>query len=216
VTDWLNPVATLIASFGGAWAAFKLQASERTSEVRRKNVAAANQALFVMMRQANTLRLYQHDHINPHRSHPGRHLAIQATLPHETESLKFDFSSLDFLDQPKEQQLLFDLSIEERRYVEAIRAINARSEIILNQVHPRASAAGLLDGSSYGKSEMLSAIGQPLYNMLERLTTDMIWHVDRTSDSIVATKDKLLSVVRARYPDVKFVDFVMQDPEAAP
>ncbi len=169
-----------------------------------------------MMQQANTLRLYQHDHINPHRDHPGRHLAIQATLPYETGSLRFDFGSLDFLDQPVEQQLLFEMSIEERRYIEAVRAINARSEIILNEVHPRASAAGLLDGSSYGKSEMLAALGQPLYNMLERLTTDMIRHVDRTADSIVAMKDKLLVALRAKYPGVKFVDFVFQEPATAP
>lgn len=213
--DWINPIATLIASFGGAWAAFKLQSSEKTSDIRRANIAAANQALFVMMQQANTLRLYQHDHINPHREHPGRHLSIQASLPYETESLRFDFESLSFLDQPDEQQLLFEMSIEERRYTESVRAINARSEIILNEVHPRMSSAGFLDGGSYGKSDLMSALGQPLYNKLERLTTDMIWHVDRTSDSIVLMKEKLLKVVRKRYPGVKFVDFIMQDPGAS-
>lgn len=214
--DWLNPVATLIASFGGAWAAFKLQASEKSSEVRRANIAAANQALFVMMQQANTLHLYKHDHINPHREHPGRHLAIQASLPYETDSLRFDFGSLNFLDQPAEQQLLFEISIEERRYIESVRAINARSEILLKEVHPRMSEAGFLDGGSYGKSELLNALGQPLYNKLERLTSDMIWHVDRTSDSIVSIKEKLLAAVRKRYPGVKFVDFVLQDPGTTP
>lgn len=214
--DWINPIATLIASFGGAWAAFKLQSSEKSSDTRRANIAAANQALFVMMQQANTLRLYQHDHINPHREHPGRHLAIQASLPYEIDSLRFDFGSLNFLDQPGEQQLLFDMSIEERRYIESVRAINARSEIILNEVQPRMSSAGFLDGGSYGKSDLMSALGQPLYNKLERLTTDMIWHVDRTSDSIVSMKEKLLTVVRKRYPGVKFVDFIMQDPGTAP
>lgn len=169
-----------------------------------------------MMQQANTLRLYQHDHVNPHRDHPGRHLAIQASLPYETGSLRFDFGSLNFLDNPNEQQLLFDLSIEERRYIEAIRAINARSEIILNEVQPRLSSAGFLDGASYGGSELLEALGQPLFKKLERLTSDMIWHVDRTSDSIVSMKDKLLVVLRARYPGVKFVDFVLQDPAPAP
>jgi len=215
MVDWLNPLATLAASFAGAWAAFRLQASDKSKEVRRSNIAAANQALFIMMQQANTLSLYQHDHINPNRNHPGCHLAIQASLPYELDKLRFDFASLEFLDSAKERQLTFELSIEEQRYLEALRAINARSEIILTEVHPRMSAAGFLDGGTYDANQIINAIGQPLFKKLERLTNDMIWHVDRTSESIVVMKDRFLSAVRTKYPGVNFVDFELHQPKKA-
>lgn len=74
--DWLNPLATLIASFGGAWAAFKLQASDKASDTRRANVVAANRILLTLMQQANTLKLCQKDQIDPYRDSPGRHFEI--------------------------------------------------------------------------------------------------------------------------------------------
>ena len=205
--DLLNPIATLFASFAGAWAAFKLQSADKNRDIRRANITAANRALLTLMQQANTLKLYQTDQINPHRENPGRHFAIRATLPYELETLRFDFGSLGFFDSPKEQQILFELSVEERRFIEALRAINARSELMLSEADPKLSAAGFLDGGSYTGADLQAALGQPLYKKLERLTNDVIYHVDRTNDSIVEMKDKFLLAANARYPDTKFVNF---------
>lgn len=207
MVDWLNPTTTLFASFAGAWAAFKLQSADKARDIRRANITAANRALLTMMQQANTLRLYQTDHINPHREHSGRHFAIRPTLPYELEALRFDFGSLSFFDSPKEQQLLFDLSIEERRFIEALRAVNARSDLMISEIEPKLNAAGFLDGGSYGGGDFREALGQPLYNKLERLTSDMIYHVDRTNDSIIEMKGKFLLAANARYPGTKFVNF---------
>jgi hypothetical protein len=212
--DWINPVATLVASFAGAWAAFKLQSVEKARDTDRANVSAANRTLLTMMQQANTLKLYQQDQIDPSRDNPGRHLAIRPTLPFELESLRFDFKSIDFFSSPNEQQLLFDLSVEERRFIEALRAINARSELLLTQVQPKLAAAGFLDSGSYDGEIFMQALGQPLYNALKRLTDDVIYHVDRTNGSIVEMKDRFRAAAKARYSRATFVDF--EFPDATP
>jgi hypothetical protein len=214
--DLVNPAATLIASFAGAWAAFKLQASDKARDVRLAHIAALNSTLMTMMRQTNTLKLYQADHINPHREHPGRHITIRPTLPYDLDALRFDFSSLNFLDTSREQQLLFELSVEERRFIETLRAINARSDLMLTELDPKLSAAGFLDGGSYEGGEVKAALGQPLYNKLERLTNDVIYHVDRTDASLQEMKNKLLASARKRYPKTTFVDFEFLEPKAAP
>ncbi|MFC5571606.1 hypothetical protein ACFPN1_16245 [Lysobacter yangpyeongensis] len=207
MTDIINPLATLIASFAGAWAAFKLQSVEKSREIDRSNIAAANRALLVMMQQANELKLYQKDHIDPQRHHPGRHIGIQATLPFDLDTLRFDFKSLDFLSSATEQQLLFELSVEERRYIEALKAINARSEMILTEVQPRLMAAGFNDSAEYTGAQFTSALGQPTYNKLQRLTDDVIYHVDRTNESICTMRDKFRAAALKRYPKEKFVNF---------
>ncbi|GAB3366939.1 hypothetical protein GCM10027431_09720 [Lysobacter rhizosphaerae] len=205
--DLINPIATLIASFGGAWAAFKLQSVDKARDVRRTNIVAANRALLTMMQQANTLKLIQIEQIDPHRESRGRHFSIRATLPHELDTFRFDFKSLDFLDGPHEQQLLFELSVEERRFIETLRAINARSELLLTEVDPKLNAAGFLDGGSYSGDELMGALGQPLCSKLKRLTDDVVFHVDKTNESIIGLKGKFRSLAKARYPSAKFVDF---------
>ena len=216
MTDWLNPAATLVASFAGAWSAFKLHAFDKAKDIRRENIAAVNRILLTMMQQANTLKLYQLDQIDPHRDNPGRHFAIRATLPYDLESFKFDFKSLDFFDTAEEQQLAFDLSVEERRYIEALKAINARSQLLLTEVDSKLSLAGFLDGGEYSGAQLKSAIGQPLYNKLERLTDDVIYHVDRTSESICEMQTSLLRIAKARFAKAKFITFEIPDAKAAP
>ena len=207
MTDILNPLATLIASFGGAWAAFRLQAIEKSRDADRSNIAALNRALMVMMQQVNELKIYQKDHIDPQRNNPGRHLAILPTLPLDLESLRFDFKSLDFLSSAAEQQLLFELSIEERRYVESLKSINARSEVILSEVQPVLMAAGFEDSVAYTDAQFIAALGQPVYKKLQRLTDDVIRHVDLASESICLMRDRFRAVALKRYPKAKLVNF---------
>ena len=209
--DWLNPTATLIASFGGAWAAFRLQTVDKTRDTRRTNIVAANRALLIMMQQANTLKLFQNDQIDPQREFPGRHFAIRATLPYEYDGLRFDFKSLDFLDSAVEQQILFELSVEERRFIETLRAINARSELLLTYVDPKLAENGFRDGGSYTKTDIENTLGQPLCNRLQRLTDDVVFHVDRTIKSIDEMKTRFRSMAIARYPEAKLVDFEFTD-----
>jgi hypothetical protein len=164
-----------------------------------------------LMQQANELKLYQRDHVDPKRNHPGRHLGIQAILSYEVGDLRFDLRSLDFLSTPAEQQLLFELTVEERRYMEALKAINARSDLLVDEVQPKLMAAGFDDGAEYTSGQFIAALGQPVYNKLKRLTDDVIYHVDRTSDSICEMKDKFRSAVIKRYPEASFINFEFPD-----
>jgi len=214
--DWINPTATLVASFAGAWAAFKLQSMEKARDTQQANVTAINRVLTTLMQQANTLKLYQRDHINPFRDHGGRHLAIRATLPYELDTLSFDLESLRFFASKAERQIIFELSIEERRFVEALKAINARSELLLEKVEPKLAAAGFLDGGEYEKKDFIAALGQPLYNALERLTNDVVFHVDRNNDSILEMKDRIRSIAKLRFPRERFIDFDLPDDCPAP
>jgi hypothetical protein len=214
--DWINPTATLVASFAGAWAAFKLQSIEKARDTRQTNVTAVNRVLATLMQQANTLKLYQKDHIDPVRDHGGRHLAIRATLPYELDTLRFNFESLSFFCSKAERQIVFELSIEERRFVETLRAINARSDLLLEKVEPKLSAAGFLDGVAYESNDFVNALGQPLYKALERLTNDVVSHVDRNNESILEMKDRIRSIAKLRFPKEKFVDFDFPDDQPAP
>lgn len=205
--DWINPTATLVASFAGAWAAFKLQSIEKSNDSRKSNVTAVNSVLITLMQQANTLKLYQRDHVDPHRGSPGRHLTIRPTLSFDLDMLRFDFGSLGFFNSQSERQVIFDLSIEERRFIETLQAINARSNLITTQVEPKLEAAGFLDGAEYEGNDFVSALGQPLYSTLKRITDDVISQVDKNNESILKMKDEIRAISKARFTKEKFVNF---------
>lgn len=202
-----NPLATLVAAFAGAWAAFKLHQFQKNREDTQGNIAAGNRALIVLQQQANILKLFQLDFINPFRDSLGKHIQIQPSLQYQEDSLTFNIGSLEFLLSPKHQQVLMDLILEENRYREAIKAINARSRHHFEVVQPKLASAGLREGVEYTGADFRNVLGEYDYLNLERLTDAVILHVDRNVESLVAMKNRLREVLLQRYPKGKFIDF---------
>lgn len=209
--DIVNPMATLIAAFAGAWFAFIYQNRQKESEECRQNIAAGNRALVTLFQQTNSLKRYQLDMIEPHRSNPGRHIQIQPTLPYQEDSLTFDIKSLDFLLTPKSVQVVLDLILEEARYKEAIKAINARSEHHFSVVQPKLASAGIIEGRDYSDQDLRNALGELDYLHLKRLTDAIVLHVDRTVGSLVEGKNRLREALVEKYPKGQFVNFELLD-----
>lgn len=207
VGDIVNPLATLVAAFAGSWAAFKLQTTQKHSEEKRNHIAAGNRALSTLMQQVNTLKLYQIDFVDPLRNESGRHVSLRPTLPYQEDALVFDFKALDFLALPQHQQTLFELSIEENRFRESIKAINARSRLHFEIVQPMLMAAGFQEGREYTGEQFRTAIGELNYSHLKRLTDAVIIHVDRTVESLYTMKDRLRKSLVEHYPDGQFINF---------
>jgi hypothetical protein len=153
VGDIVNPLATLVAAFAGSWAAFKLQQVQKEKENIKENVAAGNRALILICQLLNNLKIVQVDFIDPFRNSPARHLEIKPTLPYHEDSLTFDVRSLKFLINPKHQQVIMDLIIEESRYGEAIKTINVRSRHHLELIQPRLERAGVQEGREYSEDQ---------------------------------------------------------------
>lgn len=205
--DIVNPLATLIAAFAGAWLAFVYQNRQKTIDEVRQNISAGNRSLITLFQQANTLKLYQIDIIERHRKSPGRHIQMRPTLAFQEGSLSFEIKSLDFLLPPDTAQVLLDLILEEARYSEAIKAINARSQHHFTVVQPKLESAGIVEGGEYSDQDFRNALGELDYMNLKRLTDAVVLHVDRTIETLVSMKNRLREALVAKYPDGKFINF---------
>lgn len=205
-TVWIGALATLVAAFVGAWSAFKLQDRAKQREERRQNVAAGNRALFNLLRQSNSLKLIQLDFLDEHRDHPGRHLTMQPVPQQSYDDTKFDLRELSFMAEPKHQNLLFKLTIEEARYAEAIKTMNMQSEF-RTQVQAVIANAGIQHGREYSGDELHTAMGDFAYHNLKSLTDALFFHVDRTIQSGIEVKDELRAALKELYPDAQYLDF---------
>jgi hypothetical protein len=206
--DIVNPLATLIAAFMGAWTAFRWQSVAKQEEEQKTMVAAGNRALATLMEQVNTLKLFQVDCMEPMRNNPGRHIAMQPLPDYQENMAEFEFKSLNFLlGDPRHHQVLFELSIEDMRFRETLKAINRRSRHHFEVIQPRLAAAGIQEGREYCEKDFKQAIGDFDYIHLQRLTEQVEFHVDRTVDSICSMKGTLRKALLEQLPEGKFLDF---------
>lgn len=206
--DIVNPLATLIAAFMGAWAAFRWQSVAKHEEDKKTMIAAGNRALATLLEQVNTLKLFQNDCMEPMRDNPGRHLAMQPLPDYQENMAQLEFKSLNFLlEDPRHHQVLFELSIEDMRFRETLKAINRRSQHHLKVIQPCLAAAGIQEGREYTEMDFKRAISEFDYIHLRRLTDQVEFHVDRTVDSLYSMKDRLRTALLDQLPGGKFLDF---------
>src|SRR3990172_12602076 len=82
VLEALQPaVVPLGGAFLGAWLAFRLEDNARARQNVREQVAAVNKALFVLVRQVNSLIVIQTQIIKPYREDPNRYINMRPSLP---------------------------------------------------------------------------------------------------------------------------------------
>ena len=88
--DLLGPFTSLVATFGGAWLAFRIERKRRSDEQEKRRVGAANRALYTLFNLWNVLEQHRRDVIEPHRSKPDAWLNMAATPPIHAGLAKFD------------------------------------------------------------------------------------------------------------------------------
>ncbi len=213
----MSDITTLLATFFGAWFAYKLRDNAKTRDERKSNIGAANRALFTVFQQINSLKIRQIDMIDPVRNHPGRFIAMQPVLREEHDNLRFDFSSLGFLLETQYKQIVLDLFIEEQRFHEAVKTINYRSALHMQQVQPILEHAGIQEGVDCTKEELAIVLGPRLYTTLQRATDQVVFHVDRTIATLSEVKGKMIKAFKELYPEGDFLNFeLLEDPHNKP
>jgi hypothetical protein len=171
------------------------------------NISAANKALFTVFQQVNTLKVIQYDMIDPVRNHPGKFIAMQPVLHEKHEDIHFDFHNLGFLLNTKHKQIVLDLFIEQQRFREAIKAVNYRSALHIQQVQPTLERAGIQEGVDYTTEELAKVLGLRLFKLLQRATDQVVYHVDRTVCSLDKVKGKMIKAFKELYPEGDFLHF---------
>jgi hypothetical protein len=205
VKESAAPLVTLLASFSGAWFAFRLQSKHKLTEVRNSNIAAANQAFFILLQQLNTIKLIQKDFIDPFRDRVDAFIVMQPLYPEDHAEMKFDFTALGFLLSTRHKQLLLDIWLEQKRFDEAIKIFNYRSRLHYERVQPKFAQGGIQAETVYPNSVFREVLGPQLYEELERATQQAIMHIDRTLNSLDALRVKLEIGFKDLFPEGDFL-----------
>ena len=213
--DWsvftLYVSTTILATFFGASAAFFLERRTKKKEYKQVSLSSANRALFILSRQFSILNQFRNQIINPVRDDPGAWINIPAILPKTHEDLRYDIGSLQFLFESEDPNLLTELLMEEDRFFEAIKTINARSKKHSNELQPKLAALGVKEGAYCTDLELEKTLGIDLVWSMKSLTKSLVEHVDEGIDGLKAIHDKLISTFTKLFPDERIIEIKFPD-----
>ena len=213
--DILASLVTLIATFAGAWGAFRFENRRRKTEEDEKRIGAANRALYVIYHYWNLLEQFRKEVLEPHRGRQDAWLNVAAHPAALMPTNRFQPNDLQFLLQVEHADTYVTLMLEEERVLLALNLITARSNLVLNVVFPRMAGAGIKVGQSMASGQIEDVLGADVTHQLKEITTAIFKNVEEDLVSLRAAHDKMHSTMKTLYPDRKFVQILFEESSVA-
>jgi hypothetical protein len=213
--DLLPALVTLIATFAGAWTAFRFESHRRKAEEDEKRIGAANRALYVVYHYWNLLEEFRKAVIEPHRGRQDAWLNLAAHPAAPIATDRFQPNDLQFLLQVGHVDTYVTLMLEEQRVMLALNLIAVRSELVLNDVFPRMASADISVGQPFTSDEIEHVLGVDVTHKLKELTASIFKNVDEDLASLKAAHDKMRSTMKSLYPGKSFLQVVFEDSSVA-
>ena len=136
LTMIFTPAVTLCAAFGGAWYAFKLESDKQLREADKMNVAAADRAMFKLIRAVTAFVHFNKQFILSVPADSDRDITIKPATSVVGFDISIDYDSLTFLYETSDPDFLQSLSYFEMDVLSTLETINQRSVLHYEQVQP--------------------------------------------------------------------------------
>jgi len=198
-------VLALAGTFVGAYLAFRLERSDRQRKLLEARNAEGNLALFALFQMWNVLYQYKTDVIDVAPKGEDKWLNMAVTPPYAHENLAFNASALHFLLEGKDNNLISQLFLEQRRYYAAIELINRRSHLHLEKIFPRLTAAGIELNKQYDERVIIGAVGIDNVLVARNLANSLTKNVIEDLASFRDTFERLRTQLRELLPGRKFI-----------
>lgn len=203
--DIATSALALIGTFIGATLAFRLNEKKEYLQLHAKQREALNRALFILVRQFNALSQLEKE-FKKYGSNVEKAFIMPAHKPPPYHDLTHNFSDLEFLLEHNETNLVFELTIEQERFHQAISALTIRNDFFVNEVQI-ASEKASLHGWSVTESEIREIFGNRIFfgAMQAARIAEEIITANVTSNA--KAQEKLFAVAKAIYPKHKFIKY---------
>lgn len=208
--DLLAALATMVAAFAGAWAAFALEGRRRKEEREGHDIAAGNRAIYAIYSLWNILEQYRKEVLEPYRKHSDAWLNLAAHPAGPASPDRFQVAELQFLIERSKAPVFATLLLEEQRFDLAIGLIRARSELVLNEVFPKMAAAGIGVGKTWDQEKIEEVLGIDVCHKLKVTTAAIFKNTDEDLASLKAAYMLLRTSLEEVFPDRKFLEIVFE------
>lgn len=211
ISALVDPLATLIAAFFGAWLAFRYERQSRKDDQVERHIAAANRALYTLYNFWNVLKQYHREAISEFKEAEDQWLNLPATLPAEYGLTKFDAVELTFLLSSPDPMTFTVVLLEEQRFAQVINQIHLRSRLLLEQVHQRFGIAGVAVGTPLPEPAVEEIVGIHNVHVLKVITPAIVENVEQNLVSLEHAHNRLRSTIQSMYPSAKLIQIQFRE-----
>ena len=200
-----SSVLALFGTFLGATFAFRLNEDKEIKELRSATIAAMNRALFIIVRQHNAIRSYKNE-LEKYPAEFEKAFNFPALQPPSYEDLVHNFKDLEFLIESNNPNILFQLTIEQERFHQAMNSIRVRNEFYVHSVQP-AIERSELNGKIVTPELALGNLGERIYFGAVNGAKVLSEHVYETEQSLFNMHKSLHKLAREMFPEKKFITY---------
>lgn len=211
----LGAVSTLAAAYFGSRYAFTLDREDRSRVERERQVAALNRVMFGLARRWNHLASYHKQFVQAvEQDGELRWLTLRATRP-SPPAPPLNLDDLMFLIERDGADLLMRIEVESRRHITIQEAIDSRSAMVTQQLHPVLDKLGIRPGERFDASAVSKEVPAPLSTTL-KARTELL---ERQILELLRTTPALCSEVRdvgiKAFPGASFIRAIVRDDEGS-
>ena len=199
----LPAFATLIAAYLGAKYAFELHEKKQEKELINKNFIAGNRAIFSLVMKYNKLTNIEAQLLKPHEGNPKAFLEMTPMLNLAKNEINVDVNSISFLLDTDHRNLLAEVCVALSKYDSSLDAINARSNLLLDEVLPALDKACIRENENYTHEDIEKAMGHKNYVILTQSTQQIFDNVKETIQFFEQIINKLTETLKELFPGRK-------------
>lgn len=204
--DVTSALLALLGTFLGALFAFRLNEHKEAAKLSNEQKAALNQALFVLVRQFNAMRIYS-NYLAPFKNPVERAINLPASKPPTYSDLTVKFQDLGFLLEGEHANVLMRLMIEQERFHQSLEGIRIRNEFHITELQPAIERLAL-NKATVTEAQLRTALGERLFSTAINYGETVNDNVKESVQSLATMHEELFKAAKILFPDDKFVKFV--------
>jgi hypothetical protein len=198
-------LGTLLATFVGAWLAFRFAKSTRDQTREDDNVTAGNLALFTLTTMWNQTRQHQKEVVIEYRARADAWLNLPVSSP-LNGNLAFELKDLAFVAE-RAPKAFSSLLLEQERFRLSAYMVEEHRRVALDQAWPKLAAAGIAMNEGRPVDEVEHVLGTDITRQLKVITAGIIKNFDENESSLKIAFGELRSAMVKCFPSRKFINF---------
>ncbi len=207
--ELISALATLIAAFVGANAAFSMKIRKEKDDTIKKQRVSVNQTLHLIGVMWNNLRGYKKTAIDVALQTPAPWLVMKFWTPNV--KIKLPNEDLLFLLDTKYANLYLELLHFEQCYNITFNTIDLLYKTTMEELQPKIEQLGYQSSSPINIALLEQQLGPVLVNKLKAMTTSVITEVPNDMQKLKALYDKFRTAMLEHFeglslPNLEFYD----------